>query len=140
MLGLRTTRYVIGVTIMAAHFATIAVFLMMGAARMEMSEVLQGVATVTGVAAIYVTAFVTYVANTPNKAADEVDATVSTEAFLVQFVIVLVFCVALIGLPIWIFITGQLKYEDASLYTGAIDTVFAAYLGIIFKKLFPFAS
>ncbi|MHA6298858.1 hypothetical protein [Devosia sp. CAU 1758] len=27
--------------------------------------------------------------------------------------------------------------EEASLYTAAIDTVFAGYLGVIFKRLFP---
>lgn len=140
MLALRATRYIIGLTIMLAHFATVGVYVFFGSGRMEMPEVLQGVATVAPVAAIYVTTFLNYVVSTPGQAPDELNATMRTEAFLVQYLVVLLFCVALIGLPLYTFITGRLRYEDASLYTGGIDTVFAGYLGLIFKKLFPLGT
>lgn len=140
MLALRATRYIIGATIMLTHFATVAIYVFLGSGRMEMPEVLQGVATVAPVAAIYVTTFLNYVVNTPAGAPDEIGTTMRIEAFLVQYVIVVLFCAALAGLPLYTFTTGQLKYEDASLYTGGIDTVFAGYLGLIFKKLFPLGT
>lgn len=139
MIPLRATRYIFGVTIMLAHFVTIAIYFFLGSPKMEMSEVIQGIGTVAPVAAIYVTTFITYVANHPVLAPDE-NKSVSNGAFGVQYIVILIFCAALVGLPIYVFTTSLLPHEQASIYTGGIDTVFAGYLGIIFKKLFPFSE
>lgn len=137
MIPLRATRYIFGVTIMLFHFLAIGVFLWLGSQRLPLTEVLQGAGTVAPVAAIYLTTFVTYVASNPRLAPDEKNNPVSAGAFGVQYFIILLFSLALVSVPAFIFVTSAARHEDASLYTAFIDTVFAGYLGIIFKRLFP---
>lgn len=57
--------------------------------------------------------------------------------FMVQLVILLLFSVALIGVPIYIFLDGAQDYQNTKLVTGGIDTIFGGYLASIFGKLFP---
>lgn len=139
MVPLRSARFIFGATIMLSHFGTIAAYFLLGSKRLAIADVLQGVGTVSAVAAIYLTTFLNYVANNPVKAPDE-DTVISVGAFTVQYFIVLMFSAALLGLPVYTFETGMLPYDEVPLYTAGLDTVFAGYLGIIFKRLFPLAN
>lgn len=136
MIPLRTTRFIFGATIMVAHFATMLVFAFLGSQKLDTSEVLRGIGTVAPVSAIYLTTFIGYVAANPVLAPDE-NRKIGFGAFGVQYFIILAFSLSLFGLPLFVFLTASMKFTDASLYTATIDTVFGAYLGIIFKHLFP---
>ncbi|NSZ02364.1 hypothetical protein G6M70_15015 [Agrobacterium tumefaciens] len=139
---LRGTRYVFGSSILFAHFATIFIYFIYGNRylRGDIAEIMQGILTVAPVSALYLTAFLNYVTGYPRGAPDENDPAtgrIGLPSFLVQYFVILVFCVALIGGPIYVFNTGAFKFENVKLITGSIDTLFAGYLGIIFKRLFP---
>lgn len=135
----RRLRYTLGTIIMVSHFAAVAVFLVLGIQHMVFSDVLQGITTVLPLGAVYVGAFVSYVGTYPNLAPDEVGTTVSREAYYVQLFLIGLFSFALVAAPTIIFVFGPTgDVQDATTYTGLIDTVFAGYIATIFKKLFPF--
>jgi ABC-type multidrug transport system permease subunit len=142
---LKVVRYAFGAVILIAHFGAILLFLVLGQQRFnDFQELLSQIATLTPLAAVYVTAFVTYVTTFPNGASDEIDpngnpVTIGLPSTIVQFILILAFSAALISTPIIVFGQSSGGYETASATAGWIDTAFAGYLGLIFKKLFPFS-
>jgi len=122
---------------MLAHFATIAVYVAFSGRQESFADTVQGIASVAPVAAIYVATFIAYVSNNPLPALDEKGPGMTLGAFVVQGIVIVLFCLALIGLPWSIFSAGWTKVSEAALYTGAIDTVFSLYLTSIFQRLFP---
>ena len=137
----RSVRYLLGSIIMVSHFVAIAVFVILGTPHIGLGGVIQGVTTVAPLGAVYVGAFVTYVTNFPNLAPDEVGTSISRDAFYVQLFLIVCFSAALVLAPAVIFVFGPTgNVDDATTYAGLIDTLFAGYIGTIFKKLFPLTA
>jgi hypothetical protein len=137
-IAIRTLRFTLGWIIMLAHFASIGAFIVLGYQHLQLQGVLGGVGTVAPLGAVYLAAFIAYVTAFPNGAPDDGNP-VSMAAFSVQLFVVGLFSIALVAAPIIIFTispTGDVR--DSTTFTGTIDTLFAGYIGTIFKKLFPF--
>lgn len=137
---IRTLRFTLGWIIMVAHFLSIGAFVLLGSQHLRLEEVLSGVGTVAPLGAVYLAAFITYVAAFPNGAPDDRNP-VSRAALAVQMFVVILFALALVVAPIVIFTTSPTgNVEHATTFTGTVDTLFAGYIGTIFKKLFPFGA
>lgn len=137
---IRTLRFTLGWIIMLAHFISIGAFVVLGFKHIGLDGVLSGVGTVAPLGAVYLAAFVTYVSTYPNGAPDDPNP-VSRAALGVQVFIVGLFALALVLAPVIIFTispTGNVAH--ATTLTGTIDTLFAGYIGVIFKRLFPFSE
>lgn len=101
------------------------------------SETMQGVITIAPITAVYVVAFIRYASLKPSEIDDEDGHSVPYGSFSVQYFVLILFVVSLVGGIVWLFESGMLRFEDIPLFTGGLETVFGAYLAIIFHKLFP---
>ncbi len=135
----RATRYIFGTTVLFSHFGVIFIFLFYGLIKsyLDHAEIIQGILSVSPLSAIYVSLFIKYVANNPQIRSEEEGVSLSKLPFLIQFVVVLSFCALLIFIPVYVFSTAAIEIENIKMYTGLVDTVFSAYLGVIFGSLFP---
>ena len=143
---LRTVRYVFGFTILLAHVATIAAFLILGSRRYDdITEVLSQAMVVAPLFAVYLVLFITYAATYPTGTApDETNngakVMIGAPALFAQGLIVALFAASMILVPVVIFSQNDGGYDLASKVVGYVETLFAAYMGIIFRRLFPFAT
>lgn len=136
----RTVRFTLGWIIMLSHFASIGAYLVLGFPHLGLEGVLSGVGTVAPLGAVYLSAFVIYVTSFPNGAPDDPNP-VSRASFAVQGFLVGLFALALVATPIVILTTSPTgNVAHSTTLTGTIDTLFAGYIGIIFKRLFPFTE
>lgn len=136
----RTLRFTLGWIIMLAHFIAIAAFIVLGFPHLELEGVLAGIGTVAPLGAIYLAAFVNYVVTYPAGAPDDANM-ISAGSMGVQVFLVGLFAIALVLAPVIILtISPTGNVEHATTLTGTIDTLFAGYIGLIFKRLFPFAD
>lgn len=101
------------------------------------SDTMQGVISIAPITVIYVVAFLRYASLNTNEINDEEGRSISPGSFTVQYFVLGLFVFCLVGGIIWLFETGALKFEDIPLFTSGLETVFGAYLAIIFHKLFP---
>lgn len=136
---IRTARYVLGSTLLAAHFAMIAIFVTVAPvlAGYDFTEALAGVVTVAPVTAIYTTLFIRYVARFPTAAPSEVGARMDAAPFAVQLAVILFISALLIGGTLFLLLSGAFAPETAKAFSGTMDTLFGAYLAAIFGRLFP---
>ena len=143
MISIRKTRLLLGWIVLISHFLAIFLLFYYGMKHHRpnpISETLQGVLSVAPITAIYVVAFVRYSTLRGGDIEDEKDGKVQKSSFYIQLFIISIFSIFLVGGIIYFFETGSIMFKDISLFTGGLDTIFGAYLAIIFNRLFPTAA
>ncbi|MES0038861.1 hypothetical protein NKJ74_26960 [Mesorhizobium sp. M0046] len=129
-------RYTFGSIILATHFGAIFLFGFIGLKLLnDISEVMAIILSIAPLTSLYFTAFLRYVVG-DNGAADT-EPTVPQRSFRVQLVVICIFCITLVAGGGWLFQSGSIKYTNIAVFTGFIDTMFGAYLAVIFGSLFP---
>lgn len=140
MISVRSSRLVIGWTVLLSHFIAIGLIFYYGSNRFgenTISEVMQGVLSVAPVTAIYVVAFVRYSTIRREELTDEYEQEFYISSFAVQYFVIALFSGSLVAGIIILFETGILRFQDIPIFTGGLDTIFGAYLAVIFHRLFP---
>jgi hypothetical protein len=122
--------------ILSMHFLSIFLYGAIGLRLFNgFSEVMAIVLSIAPLTSLYFTAFLRYVVG--DDGSGDSDPTIPVRAFWVQFVVISIFGVALLPVGGWLFQSGYVKYSDISVFTGFVDTLFGAYLAVIFGSLFP---
>ncbi|WP_152988112.1 hypothetical protein [Paracoccus sp. MKU1] len=128
-------RYCFGIIILAAHFLSIAIYGYLGVRLFDgIDETIGVILSITPLTSLYFTAFLRYVVG---DAGDVIDWTVPKRSFYVQLSVILIFCAFLLPVGATLFVSGRINYQSIGVYTGLIETLFAAYMAIIFNSLFP---
>ena len=133
---IETVRYTFGTIILVTHFLTIFVYLAYGLSKFDgIAQVAGGILTVTPLTALYLTAFIRHVVL--EQSPEHASRTIPAPSFYVQLSIVCLFGLFLVFGSAYLFHTAVLRYEDIDIYTGLVETLFAAFMAIIFNNLFP---
>ncbi len=129
-------RYCFGVIILLTHFSTIAVFFYLGQRLLDGIEQTVGlVLSIAPLTSLYFTAFLRYVVGDDGSSSQ--DSEIPRRSFWVQLLVILIFCIALLPVGGLMFSSGEIDYQNIGVYTGLVETLFAAYLAMIFNSLFP---
>lgn len=136
----RDMRFRFGWTILLAHFGTILAYIVLGGLYYptdnKVSDIAQGVLTVAAISSLYGLTFLKYVTSNTDKIEPDANVVVEADAYRVQYFIVCLFSSFLFLGVVVLFIVG-FNYENIRVFSGAIDTLFGAYLLVIFDRLFP---
>lgn len=131
-----SVRYILGAIILVAHFGSIAMFGYLGLKYLDdFGEIAGLILSIAPLTTLYFTAFLHYVVG-DDGSSDSVGM-IPKKAFVVQLVVILAFCTALLPVGGLLFSSGRIDYHDIGIFTGLVETLFAGYLAIIFNSLFP---
>ncbi|MEE4539080.1 MAG: hypothetical protein V2J51_11400 [Erythrobacter sp.] len=128
-------RYCFGAIILTAHFGSIGLYFYFGLRLLDGIEQAVGlILSIAPLTALYFTAFLRYVVGDDGG---EQPRIVPKRAFYVQLSVILIFCTFLLPAGLALFISGEIDYQNIGIFTGLVETLFAAYMAIIFNSLFP---
>ncbi|MER9494918.1 hypothetical protein NKI86_24175 [Mesorhizobium sp. M0320] len=131
-----TVRYTFGSIILAAHFLAIALYGTIGLRVLDsVASVMAVVLSIAPLTSLYFAAFLRYTVG--DDGSNDTTHAIPRRSFYVQLVVICIFCIALLPIGGWLFNSGMIKYEDVAVFTGFVDTLFGAYLAMIFGSLFP---
>ncbi len=134
-MGIVFVRYCFGSIILAAHFGSIGLYFYFGLQLLDGIEQAVGlILSIAPLTALYFTAFLRYVVGDDGG---EQPGVVPKRAFYVQLSVIIIFCIFLLPAGLILFTSGTIDYQNIGIFTGLIETLFAAYMAIIFNSLFP---
>jgi hypothetical protein len=135
---LYNARFIIGLTVLVAHFCAVIIYLTLGASLLPrpVSDVTQGVLTIAPIFGMYGLMFVKYVTAEANIHAQDRSSALGVDVFIVQYFVVFLFCFLLISGQIYILLFWS-SVEDVKIFTASIETAFGLMVGRIFERLFP---
>ncbi|MBM3603943.1 MAG: hypothetical protein FJX25_04110 [Alphaproteobacteria bacterium] len=132
----RGVRYCFGTIILMAHFGAILLYGSIGFVRLpDIDDVAALILTITPLTALYFMAFMRYVVL--DAPAADTSPGPSKASFLVQLSVIIIFCIFLLPIGGYVFWSGKIDNQNISVLTGLIETLFGAYLAVIFYTLFP---
>lgn len=130
------TRYIFGSIILATHFLSIAIYGFIGIRLLnDFSNVMSIILSIAPLTSLYFTAFLRYVVG--DDGSSDAGQAIPRRSFNVQLAVICIFCIALLPVGGWLFQSGYIKYDNIAAFTGFVDTLFGAYLAVIFGSLFP---
>lgn len=137
MMTLRKFRILIGSLILASNFLCIALMVYYGLKFDEgdLEVTLSRTLVVLPIAGLYGLTYYNYITANPNEIASEIGVTLGKASVLTQICVIILFCAALLGFPLYHFTVGAI--DQASTYVGATETIFGAYVARTFGLLFP---
>lgn len=134
---LRKFRILIGTMVLISHFLCLLLLIGYGIRydSGDLAATISRTIVVLPIAGLYGLTYYNYITANPNIIQSEVGASLGSASVATQTGVILLFCTALIGFPVYHFTVGVI--DQASIYVGATETVFGAYIARTFGLLFP---
>ncbi len=134
-IGIVFVRYCFGFIILGVHFASMGLYFFYGLKKLDGIEQSVGlILSIAPLTSLYFTAFLRYVVadnGGPNP------TTIPKRSFYVQLIVIIIFSTFLLPAGLFLFNSGTIDYQNIGIFTGLVETLFAAYMAIIFNSLFP---
>lgn len=142
-LTVHSARYVFGWTILLTHFGAIGVYVFMANTSIsdtkQLLSVLVGALALVPLTAVYAVTFFRFVVANPSVARRDKTERMDWGPFAVQFFVILLFSITLIGGIAYLFRYEYLivEFENINKFVSFMESIFAVFLGLTFSKLFP---
>ncbi|MEL7261142.1 MAG: hypothetical protein AAGK69_07175 [Pseudomonadota bacterium] len=133
----RTTRMILGMTILLSHFGGMAYFVVFASSFLDWTQVLQGVLSLAPITSVYSVLFVRYCGHASTRLVSELpsnDPGFDLFAFLGVGLPIVLFPIALFG---GLFVVLEFDSSLMPAFSAGLDTVFGAFLATVFAALFP---
>jgi len=134
-MGIIFVRYCFGFIILSVHFASMGLYFFYGLKKLDGIEQSVGlILSIAPLTSLYFTAFLRYVV-ADNGGKNPI--IIPKRSFYVQLIVIILFSIFLLPVGLYLFNSGAIDYQNIGIFTGLIETLFAAYMAIIFNSLFP---
>ena len=128
-------RYCLGFIILGVHFASLGLYFYFGLKKLDGIEQSVGlILSIAPLTSLYFTAFLRYVVADNGVTNPTV---IPKRSFYVQLIVIILFSIFLLPAGLFLFNSGTIDYRNISIFIGLVETLFAAYMAIIFNSLFP---